>query len=69
MIKAVSNLRQALLDALPPLGPNLQISKNVVAGVKANQLTFSYRIVPDEKEREETAISLIAAFQPDSNTW
>lgn len=69
VIKAASNLRQALLDVLPPLGPNLQISKNLVAGVQANQLSFSYRVVPDEKERDKNANSLIAAFEPDSNKW
>ena len=69
VIKAASNLRQALLDALPPLGPNLQISRHLVAWVKAGQLSFSYRVVTNEKEREETANSLIAAFEPDSNQW
>ena len=69
VIEEASNLRQALLDALPPLGPNLRISTNLVTAVRDKQLSFSYRIVPDKQEREKIAKSLVGAFQPASNKW
>lgn len=69
VIEETSNLRQALLDALPPLGPNLRISQNLAAGVQTGQLSFSYRVATDEEERKQTANSLIVAFEPDSNKW
>ena len=67
VIDEASDLRQALLDALPPLGPTVRLSQRL--DQIEDNLYFAFRIVSDAKEREDLALLLISRFQPESNNW
>ena len=67
VIEEASDLRQALLDVLPPLGPRVRLSRPL--DQIDDQLFFAVRVVLDAKERKELAGLLISTFEPDSNRW
>ena len=64
-IRATPDLKQALLDALPPLGPDVGLSLRLAK--EPENLYFAFRLVPDAKERETLETKLIASFQPEYN--
>jgi len=67
-----SALRKALLEALPPLGSDLRLSRNIAERIDrapAASLDFSFLIIDDTQEREALAARLITAYSPASNNW
>ena len=72
VVDETSALRKALLEALPPLGSNLRLSRNIAERIDeapATSLDFSFLIVDDTQEREALAARLITAYSPPSNDW